>query len=238
MIRLLRLTTAVAGLLVAYLVFTFGQVWIDSRRDEAREAQAIVVLGAAQYNGVPSPILKARLDHAHDLYQRELAPVIVVTGGNQPGDQFTEATAAADYLIKLGVPDDDILREVDGTSSWESLAAASAFLKQREIREVLLVSDPFHSYRIAAIASELGLEGYTSPTPSSPVGGASEMRHLLRETAAVALGRVIGYRREAGIHRAVETELQSAGAGLPREASGLEILGRAVLAEPVGGRLT
>jgi uncharacterized SAM-binding protein YcdF (DUF218 family) len=209
MIRLLRLSIVIAALLVAYIVFTFAQVWLASRQDEAREVQAIVVLGAAQYNGIPSSILKARLDHAFDLYSRDLAPVIVVTGGNQPGDRFTEATASADYLLKRGVPDENILREVSGTSSWESLAAASSFLKDRDIRRVLLVSDPFHSYRVAAIAHELGLEGYTSPTRTSPIGGVTEVRHLLRDTAAVALGRVIGYRREAGIHRAVETELGS-----------------------------
>lgn len=223
MIRLLRLTIVVAGLLVAYVVFTFAQVVLASRQDKARSVQAIVVLGAAQYNGIPSEILQARLDHAYDLYSRDLAPLIVVTGGNQPGDQFTEATASADYLLKRGVPDEDILREVSGTSSWESLAAASTFLKERAIGRVLLVSDPFHSYRIAAIAEELGLEGYASPTRSSPIGRVSQVRHLLRETAAVALGRVIGYRREAGIHRAVETELRSADSGAGW--SGLQFVG-------------
>lgn len=223
MIRLLRLSIVVAGALVAYVVFTFAQVWLAARRDEARTVQAIVVLGAAQYNGIPSEILEARLDHAYDLYRREVAPVVVVTGGNQPGDQYTEATAAADYLLKRGVPDEDILREVSGRSSWESLAATAAFLKAREIRQVLLVSDPFHSFRVAAIAEELGLEAYTSPTRSSPISGTSEVRHLLRETAAVALGRVIGYRREAGIHETVGSELRSAGSGEYR--SGLDLVG-------------
>jgi uncharacterized SAM-binding protein YcdF (DUF218 family) len=206
MIRLLRLAIVAAALLVAYIVFTFAQVWLASRRDNARTVEAIVVLGAAQYNGVPSDILRARLDHALDLYRRELAPVIVVTGGSQPGDRFTEATASADYLLREGVPDEDILREVSGTSSWESLAATASFLRQREISRVLLVTDPFHSYRVAAIAEELGLEAHTSPTRSSPIAGASEVRHLVRETAAVAVGRVIGYRREAGIHRKVVSE--------------------------------
>jgi hypothetical protein len=119
---------------------------------------------------------------------------------------------------------------VDGTSSWESLAAASQFLKDRNITRVLLVSDPFHSYRIDAIAEELGLEGNTSPTKSSPITGLSAARHLLRETAAVAVGRIIGYRREAGIHRRVQTEL---GLGLPAPA-----LVGPVLTHPVGGSLT
>ena len=208
MIRLLKLAIGAVLLVVAYLVFTFVQVWLASRHDEARPAQAIVVLGAAQFNGVPSPILKARLDHAYDLYHRGLAPVIVVTGGKLPGDVYTEATASADYLIGKGVPDGDILREVNGRNSWESLAAASEFLKARSIHRVLLVSDGFHSYRIDAIASELGLDGHPSPTRTSPITGFSVTRNLVRETAAVAVGRIVGYRREAGIHRAVETQLQ------------------------------
>jgi uncharacterized SAM-binding protein YcdF (DUF218 family) len=206
-IRLVKAAILLAALVLVYVVFTFSQVFLASRTDHARSADAIVVLGAAQFNGRPSDILRARLDHAFDLYEKGLAPVIVVTGGKQPGDEFTEATASADYLLAKGVPDEHILREVSGTSSWESLAAASEFLKEREITTVLLVSDPFHSYRIAAIAEELGLRGHTSPTRTSPIRGASATRHLLRETAAVAVGRVIGYRREAGIHRVVESEL-------------------------------
>jgi uncharacterized SAM-binding protein YcdF (DUF218 family) len=211
-IRLVKVAVAVVLTLLAYVAFTFIQVWLASRHDGARPAQAIVVLGAAQFNGVPSSILQARLDHAYELYARGLAPVIVVTGGKQPGDVYTEAAASADYLHGKGVADDKILREVDGRNSWESLAAASQFLKDRDINRVLLVSDPFHSYRIDAIASELGLDGHASPTRTSPITGLSVTRHLLRETAAVAVGRIVGYRREAGIHKAVE-EAGRAGPG-------------------------
>ena len=108
-----------------YLAVTFVQVWRAARRDEAQPAEAIVVFGAAQYDGEPSPVLAARLDHAIELYERGLAPVVVVTGGNQPGDRFTEAAASAKYLLEHGVPDEDVLREVSGTSSWQSLAAVS-----------------------------------------------------------------------------------------------------------------
>jgi len=191
----------VAG--VVYLSITFAQVWSAARRDEAQPAQAIVVLGTAQYNGEPSPVLRARLDHAVELWRRRLAPVIVVTGGRQPGDRFTEATASANYLIDRGVPDAALLREVSGQSSWQSLAAVAAFLHDRRINEVLLVSDPFHSYRVNAIAGELGLDGHTSPTRTSPISGFTEKRYLLRETAAVAVGRLIGFRREARVHNAV-----------------------------------
>ncbi len=188
-----------------YLGATFVQVWRAARNDQARPAEAIVVFGTAQYNGVPSPVLAARLDHAIELYRRDLAPVIVVTGGNQPGDQFTEATASANYLIERGVPDHDVLREVSGTSSWQSLAAAANFLDDRGITDVLLVSDPFHSLRIRAMASELGLEGHSSPTSTSPIHGMTEARYMARETIAVAVGRVIGFRRQASIENVVKS---------------------------------
>ena len=125
------LVRLVAVLLVAgclYVGVTFVQVWFASRLDQARPVQAIIVLGAAQYDGRPSPVLAARLDHALALWQRHLATVVVVTGGKEPGDRFTEATASANYLEARGVPDPSILREVAGRDSWESLAASAAFL--------------------------------------------------------------------------------------------------------------
>lgn len=193
------------ALVVAYLLFTFAQVWYAARHDQARPAQAIVVFGTAQYNGTPSPVLAARLDHAVDLYRRRLAPVIVVTGGNQPGDRYTEASASANYLLGRGIPDKDVLREVSGTSSWQSLAAAASFLGDRSINQVLLVSDPFHSFRIRAMADELGLEGHSSPTRTSPIRGFTETQYMLRETFAVAVGRIVGYRRQASIEDVVRS---------------------------------
>lgn len=198
----------VVGLLAAavlYLAVTFVQVWRAARNDQARPAEAIVVFGTAQYNGVPSPVLAARLDHAIELYRKDLAPVIVVTGGNQPGDQYTEATASANYLIQRGVPDEDVLREVSGTSSWQSLAAAANFLDDRKINDVLLVSDPFHSLRIRAMASELGLDAHSSPTRTSPIRGFTEARYMARETVAVAVGRIVGFRRQASIEDVVKS---------------------------------
>ncbi len=200
----LKVTAALVAAVVLYLAVTFIQVWRAARNDEARPAEAIVVFGTAQYNGVPSPVLAARLDHAIELYESDLAPVIVVTGGNRPGDKFTEATASANYLIERGVPDKNVLREVSGTSSWQSLAAAANFLDDRSIKEVLLVSDPFHSLRIRAMASELGLEGHSSPTKTSPIRGMTEARYMARETVAVAVGRIVGFRRQASIQDVVK----------------------------------
>ncbi len=187
---------------LTYGALTFFQVWSAARRDQAGVAEAIVVLGTAQYDGRPSPVLKARLDHAVDLYRRKLAPVIVVTGGSRPGDRVTEATASADYLLGRGVPDKNLLREVSGGSSWESLAAVATFLDERSIDEVLLVSDPFHSFRIRAMASELGLKSHTSPTRTSPISGFTAAQYMARETVAVAVGRIIGFRREASLREA------------------------------------
>jgi uncharacterized SAM-binding protein YcdF (DUF218 family) len=192
---------ALSGFLLVALVIAV--VWgavvvavaVHAARDQATGADAIVVLGAAQYDGRPSPVLTARLDHALELWQEGLAPLIVVTGGKRPGDRFTEATASANYLLERGVPDAQILREVQGTSSWESLAAAARILRERGLDEVILVSDPYHALRIGGIADELGLTAHVSPTTTSPISGTASFRHMVKETGAVAVGRIIGYRR-------------------------------------------
>lgn len=198
---------------VAYVGATFVEVWIASRRDEVRPVQAIVVLGAAQYNGRPSAVLRARLDHAAALWRAGVAPTVVVTGGKRPGDRFTEAAASAAYLHRLGIPDEAILREVQGRNSWDSLAAAAVFLHRRGVRRVVLVSDPFHAARIRAMARELDLEAYTSPTRTSPIRGASALRQMGRETVVVALGRITGYRRLMRIDRRVQQACAAPAAG-------------------------
>jgi uncharacterized SAM-binding protein YcdF (DUF218 family) len=197
---LLRLLAVLALFAVVYLGVTFVQVWRAASRDEARAADAIIVLGAAQYDGEASPVLARRLDHAAELYAEGIAPLIVVTGGNQPGDRFTEAAASAAYLTELGVPGGAIEREVQGGSSWESLAAAARFLLADGITSVVLVSDPYHAMRIDGIAHELGLDAVVSPADTGTPAGA-----LLRETVAVAIGRVIGYDRLVRLDERVES---------------------------------
>lgn len=213
--RVVKVAICLAALLFLYLGVTFVQVLMASNRDEARPVDAIVVLGAAQYDGRPSPVLRARLDHAADLYQQGLAEKVVVTGGKQAGDRVTEATASADYLARHGVPQESILREVQGRTSWQQLAAAAAFLKQQGLTKVLLVSDGFHSARIAAIAGELGLEGYTSPAPDSPIHGVGKLRYVGKETLVVAASRILGYRRVAGIKSATPAALPERGLAEP-----------------------
>jgi uncharacterized SAM-binding protein YcdF (DUF218 family) len=193
--RRVGLVVLLAALL--YYVVTFVQVWWAARGDDTRRSEAIVVLGAAQFNGRPSPVFKARLDHAADLYRRGVAPTVVVTGGKQTGDQFTEATSGANYLHGKGVPDAAILRETTSRTSWESLSAAARVLQNREEKKVVLVSDPFHSLRIRSIAGELGLDAVTSPTRSSPISGFDEWRRYLSEALRVAVGRIVGFGRLA-----------------------------------------
>jgi vancomycin permeability regulator SanA len=209
----IRVVAGLVALVLLYLGVTFVQVLSASRRDQAARVEAIVVFGAAQYNGKPSPVLRARLDHAAALYKRGLAERIVVTGGRRPGDRFTEATASARYLTSKDIADGAVLRIVSGTNSWQSLASAANELKKRGMHDVLLVSDGFHNARIAAMAGELGLHARTSPARASPITGLGKLPYLGRETLAVAAGRVIGYRRVSGIDRTVERVRASAASG-------------------------
>jgi uncharacterized SAM-binding protein YcdF (DUF218 family) len=185
-----RLGWAALVVAVAYPVATFMQVWWASRQDGARPAGAIVVLGAAQYNGRPSAALANRLDHALDLWEQGLAPVIVVTGGRQEGDRFTEATTGYNYLRARGVPDEALRKEVQGHTTYESVAATARFLREEGIDDVILVSGPATAARLAGIASDVGLEAAVSPSQGQPT-----LRSLLRETAAVSVGGIIGYHR-------------------------------------------
>lgn len=178
----------------AYVGITFVQVVLAAGRDEAAPAQAIIVLGAAQYDGKPSPVLRARLDHAVELYRRNIAPVVVLTGGRQPGDRFTEASAGAAYLRQREVPEAALRLESQGTNSWESLAAAAHFLRQEGITRVVLVSSPYHSLRVKDISGEVGLQAKASPSVNVE-GVSTTAAHVVRETLAVAVGRVIGQHR-------------------------------------------
>lgn len=192
--RTLTVLLLVVTLLIGYVTVTFVQVWADSRRDGAAPADAIVVLGAAQYDGRPSPVLEQRLDHALELHHAGLAPLIVVTGGRREGDRFTEATAGYNYLRARGIPDAAIRKEVQGTSTYESLAAVSRFLHDEGIDDVILVSGRAPSKRMKHIAREVGLDARISPA-----GGSAPFDVLVKESLGVSLGRLIGFRRLDGL---------------------------------------
>jgi len=181
---------ALALLVAGYLSVTTLQVVRAAQRDEQVRADAIVVLGAAQYDGTPSPALRGRLDHALALYEQGLAPEIVLTGSKQPDDRFTEAFAGYRYLAQEGVSEDALRIVDDGSSTWESMAAAWRVLRAEGVGRVLLVSDRYHNRRLEGIAGELGMDVAVSSAGGSPSPG-----QVVGETGRVAVGQLIGYRR-------------------------------------------
>jgi uncharacterized SAM-binding protein YcdF (DUF218 family) len=164
-------------------------VLVVSQQDQRRPADAIVVLGAAQYNGRPSPVLRARLDHALQLYREGLAPRIVVTGGVGRGDTTSEATAARNYLLHRKVPARAVIAQPQGRSTQASMTAVAGWLEAAHLRRVILVSDPFHMFRLRLEARRTGLEAYTSPTESSPISDnpVLELRYLAAEALKIPI---------------------------------------------------
>lgn len=177
--------TAVLTVVGVWLV-SLATVILFERLDTRRPAHAIVVLGAAQYDGRPSPVLRARVDHAVALWRRGLAPVLITTGGRGKGDTTTEAAVERRYAMKHGVPDSAILVEAEGRSTRESLRNVSAMLGE-DAREVILVSDPFHMLRLSILARRFGLRPRTSPTRTSPISAnrSAFWRYTLQESLKV-----------------------------------------------------
>ena len=150
-------------------VLSFLAVVLASRQDQKRSVDAIVVLGAAQYNSKPSPVLRARLDQAFMLYKEGLAPTVVVTGGIGEGDRVSEATASQQYLVGRGIPEAAVVVRPEGRSTQASIKAVSEWARQHGVRRVLLVSDPFHMLRLRLEAGRASLQAFTSPTRTSPI---------------------------------------------------------------------
>jgi uncharacterized SAM-binding protein YcdF (DUF218 family) len=169
------LTVLVVSVFTVWII-SAAAVLVWSSRDEARPAQAIVVLGAAQYAGKPSPVLRARLDHALDLWKRRLASLLILTGGTGAGDTTSEAAVGRTYARKRGVPDSAILVENAGRTTSESMRAVAGMLEARGLQTALLVSDPFHMLRLRILARRFGFTPYTSPTRTSPISPNREAR--------------------------------------------------------------
>jgi uncharacterized SAM-binding protein YcdF (DUF218 family) len=176
-VRIIRrvLTVVVVAVFLIWAV-SAAAVLTWSSRDEARPAQAIVVLGAAQYAGKPSPVLRARLDHALELWNRHLASLLILTGGTGAGDTTSEAAVGRTYARKHGVPDSAILEENEGRTTSESMRAVAGMLEVRGLQSALLVSDPFHMLRLRILARRFGFTPYTSPTQTSPISPNREER--------------------------------------------------------------
>jgi len=182
------------GVFAGAAVYTLAlaAVLVSSQHDQRRPVDAIVVLGAAQYNGRPSPVLRARLDHALDLYREGFAPLIVVTGGVGRGDTTSEAIAARRYLVARAVPEESVVAQPVGRSTRTTMTAVGEWLGARGLRRVLLVSDPFHMFRLRLEARRTRLEAYTSPTESSPISDnpVLELRYLFAEGLKVPVALV------------------------------------------------
>jgi uncharacterized SAM-binding protein YcdF (DUF218 family) len=184
-IRRLVLGVLLVGLLV--VGGTVFRVWEVARDDDRATADVVLVLGAAQYDGTPSQVLEARLRHAKQLYDQGVAPYIVTTGGNRPGDTYTEASAGDRWLTEHGVPRDRIIPIGEGNDTLGSLKAAATKIHERGWRTAVIVSDPWHSLRARTMASDVGLDAWTSPTHSGPIVQTRETqaRYILYETAAL-----------------------------------------------------
>jgi uncharacterized SAM-binding protein YcdF (DUF218 family) len=178
-IAILLLLTAWIGIMVAIV--------LAGRRDEARPAAAIVVLGAAQYVGRPSPVLRARLDHAILLWQHGMAPQVIFTGGRGEGDTTSEAAVSRRYALRRGVPDSVIVVETIGRTTRESLHGVAKLMLDRPNDEVILVSDPFHMLRLSILARRFGLRPIMSPTRTSPISRnrGEAWRYVLGESVKV-----------------------------------------------------
>jgi uncharacterized SAM-binding protein YcdF (DUF218 family) len=176
-------TSTIATVLVFWLGW-MGAVLLWSTLDQARPAESIVVLGAAQYDGHPSPVLRARLDHAIDLWNRHMAQIVILTGGRGPGDTTSEAAVGRSYVKKHGIPDAAILLENEGRTTRASLIAVSRMLSNRGMKTAILVSDPFHMLRLWILSRRFGFTPYTSPTRTSPISPNREerWRYMLGES--------------------------------------------------------
>jgi uncharacterized SAM-binding protein YcdF (DUF218 family) len=197
----------VGALLMGVLVVggTAFRVWQVARVDDRRAVDAVVVLGAAQYDGDPSSIFAARLRHAQQLLEEGVAPRIVTTGGNRAGDSFTEAEAGRRYLLDRGVPASAVVAVPRGSDTLGSLQAVAAQAGKDGWTTALLVSDPWHSLRARQMARDSGLDAWTSPTRTGPVVQTREtqFRYIVRETAALLFYQLT--------HASVDTETSGVG---------------------------
>ena len=180
---------------VLLLVSSTGlAIWWTARQDARPSSDAIVVLGSAQYNGVPSSIFEARLEHALQLYEAGVASVVVTVGGRAVGDEFTEAEAGRDYLASAGIPADGLLAVPEGGDTLESMRAVAAAFAERGWGSAVLVTDPWHAMRAERMAEDAGMEATSSPTRQGPAvqTRTTQLRYIVRETAAYLLYRATG----------------------------------------------
>jgi uncharacterized SAM-binding protein YcdF (DUF218 family) len=189
--RLLIAGTVAGAAVLGYAAF---RIWEQGNRDEQRAADAIVVMGAAQYDGRPSPVFAARLDHAIELFHAGIAPRFIVTGGKQAGDRTTEAASARAYAIARDVPEDAILAEDQSRTTLQSIRGVGALMAASGLRSAVFVSDPSHMLRVLRMAEDVGIAAYGSPTRTSPLERDTIRRidAIVHELGALAVYFVTG----------------------------------------------
>ncbi|HEY3441363.1 MAG TPA: YdcF family protein [Paludibaculum sp.] len=189
--RLVAIALLVTGLPVTtYLVMLAKQIERQSAIDESQKADIIVVLGAAEYNGRPSPVLRARLDHAFDLYAKGLAQLILTTGGAGGDQQYTEGQVGRDYLVRRGIPSERIVVEGEGDTTVSTVLAVSEIMRRMGLTSAILVSDGYHIFRSKRILQHQGMKVYGSPRPDAPKGDWREQWHYFRQACGFLLWRI------------------------------------------------
>ena len=184
---LLRGVALLLALAVAIPVFVAGRVWYVARQDDRAPSDVILVLGTAQYDGRPSSIFTARLEHALVLYEQDVAPMVLTVGGARLGDRFTEAEAAADYLVAGGLPAGAVTAVGEGSDTLRSLQAAARVMRSQGWSSAVLVTDPWHVLRARSMARDVGIDAVGSPTRQGPAvyTRRTQLRYITRETAAL-----------------------------------------------------
>ena len=192
-LRGVRVLLLLGVLAIASLAMLVVRIIAAGQQDERGAADAIIVLGAAEYDGRPSPVYKARLDHALELYAEGYAPYLLFTGGSRPGDRFTEADVGALYARRRQVPDSAIFTEAHGRTTMQSLQACTAILHRHALHTAILVSDPFHAFRLRRMAANLGMTALVSPVRHSRVRSSRVQAYFIaREVCIYAVYRLFG----------------------------------------------
>ena len=186
----------IAGLIAGIAIGGYAayRIWDQGNRDERTPADAIVVMGAAQYDGRPSPVFAARLDHAIELFHDGVAPRLIVTGGKREGDRTTEAASARRYAIEHGVPEEAILSEDTSRTTLQSIRRVAALMRHQGMASAVFVSDPSHMLRVLRMASDEGISGHGSPTRTSPLerDAVAHLDAIVHELGALAVYFVSG----------------------------------------------
>ncbi|MDS1271218.1 YdcF family protein [Lipingzhangella sp. LS1_29] len=193
-IRLRWLLALIVLLAILIPAVTWTRVWYTARMDERPASDAILVLGASQYNGQPSPIFEARLQHAAELYQQGVAPAIVTVGGSQPGDNFTEGESGHNWLVDIGIPPDQVVGVGEGSDTLESIEAVAPVFEENDWTSAVIVTDPWHALRSLSIANDIGIEAASSPARSGPAVQSRELQlwYITRESASLMYYRTFG----------------------------------------------